>query len=165
MRITLTRNLNKDCDYVNGMSAVVQDATHTGIRVLTKTNYILMLYPWTDEERNVYYPFRASLSASLSRETRFSSCRQHSCGHSLSEVRTSGFAASSIRHMRAAAGLAYAHNLLKVQGATIDHLTIYLDVANIEAAGYVALSRVRMDAHWQYTGDPGVHHFTPAPVC
>ena len=56
----------------------------------------------------------------------------------------------------------YATTLLKIQGATLEHLTIYLDVANVEAAGYVALSRVRKDADWQFVGDPGVHHFTPA---
>lgn len=63
MRITLTRNLNKDMDYVNGMTAVVQDAHRTGIRVLTKTQYTLMLYPYTDEDRNVFYPFRGHLRA------------------------------------------------------------------------------------------------------
>ena len=36
--------------------------------------------------------------------------------------------------------------LLRVQGATLPHMTIYLDVANVEAAGYVALSRVRKAA-------------------
>ena len=49
-----------------------------------------------------------------------------------------------------------------MQGATLKHLTIYLDVANIEAAGNVALSRVEHDKDWQYVGDPGSHHFTPA---
>ena len=56
----------------------------------------------------------------------------------------------------------YACTLMKVQGANVDHLTLWLDVPNVEAAGYVALSRVRRDADWQYVGDPGVHHFTPA---
>ena len=56
----------------------------------------------------------------------------------------------------------YATTLLKVQGATIPHLTIWLDVPNIEAAGYVALSRVEKDANWQFVGDPSIHHFTPA---
>ena len=57
---------------------------------------------------------------------------------------------------------AYANTLLKLQGATIEHMTLYLDVANIEAAGYVALSRVQHDRDWRFVGDPGVHHFTPA---
>ena len=58
--------------------------------------------------------------------------------------------------------LAYANTLLKMQGATIPHMTLYLDVPNIEAAGYVALSRVQHDRDWRFVGDPGVHHFTPA---
>ena len=41
--------------------------------------------------------------------------------------------------------LGYATTLLKVQGATLAHMTIWLDVPNVEAAGYVALSRVRKD--------------------
>ena len=32
----------------------------------------------------------------------------------------------------------YANTLLKMQGATLEHLTIWLDKANVEAAGYVA---------------------------
>jgi hypothetical protein len=32
----------------------------------------------------------------------------------------------------------------------------YLDVPNIEAAGYVALSRVEYDANWRFVGDPSV---------
>ena len=58
--------------------------------------------------------------------------------------------------------LGYASTLHKTQGATLDDVTIWLDVANIEAAAYVALSRVREDAHWRFIGDPTVHHFTPA---
>ena len=50
----------------------------------------------------------------------------------------------------------------KMQGATLDHLTIWLDAWKVEAAGYVALSRVRHDRDWQFVGDPTVHHFTPA---
>ena len=58
--------------------------------------------------------------------------------------------------------LGYATTLARVQGATISHMTMWLDVANVEAAGYVALSRVRQDAHWRVVGNPMVHHFTPA---
>ena len=39
------------------------------------------------------------------------------------------------------------------------------DVPGVEAAGYVALSRVQHDRDWQFVGDPGVHHFTPATGC
>jgi hypothetical protein len=41
-------------------------------------------------------------------------------------------------------------------------MTLWLDVANVEAAGYVALSRVQYDRDWRYVGDPSRHHFTPA---
>ena len=58
--------------------------------------------------------------------------------------------------------MGYASTLHKVQGATLAHITVYLDVPNMPAAGYVALSRVQTDAHWRYVGDPGIHHFTPA---
>jgi energy-coupling factor transporter ATP-binding protein EcfA2 len=58
--------------------------------------------------------------------------------------------------------LGYASTLHKVQGATLDHITLWLDVANMPAAGYVALSRVEYDANWRFVGDPSVHHFTPA---
>ena len=58
--------------------------------------------------------------------------------------------------------IGYASTLHKVQGATLKHITLWLDVRNMPAAAYVALSRVEYDAHWQFIGDPGVHHFTPA---
>ena len=115
----LTRNLNKDIDYVNGMECTVQGVYRSGIRVKSKTGYDIVVYPWTDEWHTTYLPMRP----------------------------------------------AYANTLLKMQGATLDHLTIYLDVAGVEAAGYVALSRVRRDRDWQFVGDPGVHHFTPATGC
>ena len=56
----------------------------------------------------------------------------------------------------------YASTLHKVQGATLEHITVWLDVRNMPAAAYVALSRVEFDANWRYVGNPGVHHFTPA---
>ena len=56
--------------------------------------------------------------------------------------------------------LGYASTLRKVQGATLEHM--WLDVAKMPAAAYVALSRVEYDATWRFVGNPGVHHFTPA---
>ena len=44
--------------------------------------------------------------------------------------------------------------VLKMHCATLSHLTLWLDIANVEAAGYVALSRVQKDANWQFVGDP-----------
>ena len=58
--------------------------------------------------------------------------------------------------------LGYASTLHKVQGATLGHVTLWLDVANMPAAAYVALSRVEYDANWRFVGNPGVHHFAPA---
>ena len=58
--------------------------------------------------------------------------------------------------------LGYTSTLHKEQGATLPHVTLWLDVANMPAAAYVALSRVEYDANWRYVGNPGVHHFTPA---
>ena len=42
------------------------------------------------------------------------------------------------------------------------HITLWLDIPNMPAAAYVALSRVEYDANWRFVGDPWVHHFTPA---
>ena len=41
-------------------------------------------------------------------------------------------------------------------------MTVWLDVPGVEAAGYVALSRVERDADWRFVGDPTVNHFVPA---
>ena len=58
--------------------------------------------------------------------------------------------------------MGYASTLHKVQGATLGHITLYLDVPNMPAAAYVALSRVQKDADWRFVGNPSIHHFTPA---
>ena len=54
----------------------------------------------------------------------------------------------------------YASTLHKVQGATLPHVTVYLDVPNMPAAAYVALSRVQRDAEWRFVSDPGIHAST-----
>ena len=56
----------------------------------------------------------------------------------------------------------YASTLHKVQGATLDHITVWLDTPNVPAAAYVAISRVQYDKDWRYVGKPFLHHFTPA---
>ena len=56
----------------------------------------------------------------------------------------------------------YASTLHKVQGATLAHITLWLDIANMPAAAYVALSRVQRDEDWRIVGKVTVHHFTPA---
>eukprot|EP00971_Amphidinium_carterae_P341441 6480238-Amphidinium_carterae.1 len=48
MRVTMTQNINKDCDYVNGMSGVVLGLHRHGVRVQTDTGYIIMVFPWTE---------------------------------------------------------------------------------------------------------------------
>ena len=116
LRVSLTKNINKDLDYVNGMQATVQGVYRSGIRVKTKTGYTFIVYPWTDEHRMTYHPMRPG----------------------------------------------YANTLLKMQGATVDHLTIYLDKSGVPAAGYVALSRVRKDKDWRYVGWMTRNHFVPA---
>jgi hypothetical protein len=116
LKVMLTRNINKEVDFVNGMSAIVEGAYNSGVRVRTKTGFQVMVFPWTDEWGATFFPLRVG----------------------------------------------YANTLLKMQGATLEHLTIWLDRPNVEAAGYVALSRVEYDANWRFVGDPSVHHFTPA---
>ncbi len=58
--------------------------------------------------------------------------------------------------------LGYCSTLHKYQGATLEHMTMWLDCSNVEAAGYVALSRVQHDADWRFVGQMTTHHFTPA---
>ena len=58
--------------------------------------------------------------------------------------------------------LGYAHNLLKIQGATLKHATFWFDVEGVEAAGYVALSRVQKDEDWQFVGPVTRQHFVPS---
>ena len=123
-RITLTRNIDKENHFVNGMSAEVVAVRQQCVVVRTKVGNIVTVFPYTDDDllvdgqprRATYLPLR----------------------------------------------LGYAVTLQKVQGATMDHVTIWLDVANVEAAGYVALSRVRRDADWRFIGHVTPHHFTPA---
>jgi len=117
-RVTLTRNIDKARDFVNGMAATVLGMKKSSVVVQTKTGQVLTVFPYRDEEQG-------------------------------------GVASLPLR-------LGYATTLQKIQGATLEHATIWLDVANIEAAGYVALSRVRRDADWRFLGHLTPHHFTPA---
>ena len=117
-RVTLTRNVDKARDFVNGMAATVMGMKKSSVVVQTKTGQVLTVFPFRDED-------------------------------------TGGLPCLPLR-------LGYATTLQKIQGATLDHATIWLDVANIEAAGYVALSRVRRDADWRFIGHLTPHHFTPA---
>lgn len=57
--------------------------------------------------------------------------------------------------------LGYATTLHKVQGATLDHITVWLDMPYWPAAAYVALSRVEYDDNWRFVGDMRPEHFLP----
>ena len=60
--------------------------------------------------------------------------------------------------------LAYATTLMKVQGDTLKHMTLWMDTPGVEAAGYVALSRVQHDKDWSYVGYLKQKHFVPAQL-
>jgi hypothetical protein len=116
LRVSLTKNLNKKMDFVNGMGATVVGASRRGVRVVTDTRRFLVIFPWTDENKIAFLPMR----------------------------------------------LGYATTLMKMQGSEVEHMTMWLDAPDIEAAAYVALSRVRTDAAWRFVGDPSRHHFMPS---
>ena len=58
--------------------------------------------------------------------------------------------------------LGYSTTLHKIQGATLPHVTIWLDCPFVRAAGYVALSRVQYDKDWRFVGQLEPYHFLPA---
>ena len=58
--------------------------------------------------------------------------------------------------------LGYACNVHKVQGDEFDHVTIWLDVPRMPAAGYAALSRVKKAGNYLIGGIMTRHHFVPA---
>ena len=124
MKLTLTKNVNKEADYVNGMPCTVLEARKSGIRVQTASGRYLVIYPYTEAWEDAE-GWRYSFT--------YFPCR-----------------------------VGYATTLHKVQGATLAHMTMWLDKPNIEAAGYVALSRVQHDADWCFVGQLTRHHFTPA---
>eukprot|EP00973_Karenia_brevis_P006965 944984-Karenia_brevis.AAC.1 len=66
MRVTLTKNLLKPWNFVNGMGATVTDVGDKGVQVKTDADNILWIYPYTDDDicihgerrRAVYFPLR-----------------------------------------------------------------------------------------------------------
>ena len=56
----------------------------------------------------------------------------------------------------------YASTIHKLQGAELGHITIWLDVPFMRAAGYVALSRVQRDGDYLLGGIVRRRHFMPA---
>jgi ASC-1-like (ASCH) protein/type II secretory pathway component PulJ len=69
MQIYLTRNINKDADYVNGMQGHVEafDSKSQCVRVLTATGNRIAVYPWTDTDLNkvTYYPMRPGYASTI----------------------------------------------------------------------------------------------------
>ena len=57
---------------------------------------------------------------------------------------------------------AYAINLSKIQGETLDHMALWLDVPFVPAAMYVALSRVRSMEDILFLGCLTFRHIRPA---
>ena len=60
------------------------------------------------------------------------------------------------------ARLGYAGTVPKIKGATLEHITLWLDRVGCRAAGYVALSRVRENCDYLIAGPLTPRHFTPA---
>ncbi len=58
--------------------------------------------------------------------------------------------------------LGYASTIHKVQGDEFKHITIWLDVPNMPAAGYTALSRVENSTSYLIGGVVTRQHFVPA---
>ena len=58
--------------------------------------------------------------------------------------------------------LGYASNVHKVQGDEFDHVTIWLNIENMPAAGYAALSRVKHAKNYLIGGKVTRRHFVPA---
>ena len=57
-RIVLTKNVNKDIGYVNGMGAVVLGMDNGNVIVRTEQGRRFAIYPWTSEDKIVHFPFR-----------------------------------------------------------------------------------------------------------
>ena len=56
----------------------------------------------------------------------------------------------------------YASTIHKLQGAELEHITVWLDVKKAKAAAYVAISRVQHDADYMLGGRVTRKHFRPA---
>ena len=120
--VFLTKNMNKEDDFVNGMGGEVDDydASTMCLEIITDTRKRLAVHLHTEDVEG--------------------------CGTVTSfPVR-----------------VGYASTIQKVQGATLDHITIWLDRAGCRAAGYVALSRIRMDTDYLIAGLVMPQHFVPA---
>ena len=136
MRVVLTHNEDKENDFVNGMGAKIEEFDEKSgcMEVLTDT------------------------SKRLSFGKRTAQVEVDTSGDNSDDedgVRQWTVSAYPVR-------VGYACTVYKVQGLTLDHVTIWLDKAGAKAAGYVALSRVRSDNDYLIAGKVTPVHFTPA---
>lgn len=56
----------------------------------------------------------------------------------------------------------YCTTIIKMQGAELEHVTLWLDAKNVPGAAYTALSRVRAGKDYLIGGSVKAAHFTPA---
>ena len=121
-RVFLTRNLDKDHDFVNGMAAIVDafEAVANCLMLTTSTGRRLAVHLYTEEVEDhgkvTFFPVRNG----------------------------------------------YACTIQKIQGATLSHVTAWLDRPACRAAAYVALSRVERDEDYLLAGCLSPKHFVPA---
>ncbi|MCV6601108.1 MAG: hypothetical protein OIF54_06045, partial [Cohaesibacter sp.] len=122
MKVTITKNEDKEHSFVNGMGGVVLERRRSGVLILTNTKERLLIHPVTKwyalpegQVKVTYFPLRPGYSTTLH----------------------------------------------KIQGATVPHLTAWLDMV-MEAAAYVALSRVQRDSDWRFIGFIRREHCRPS---
>ncbi|CAE7829479.1 unnamed protein product [Symbiodinium sp. CCMP2592] len=124
MRVTITKNEDKEHGFVNGMGGVVQQMRRSGLQVLLDNGKVALVHAVTQDYE---------------------------------------LADGSVRRVTALPlRLGYSSTLHKIQGATLDHATIWLDVPFVRGAAYVAISRVRKDESWQFLGRIERKHCVPA---
>ena len=121
LRVHLTKNVDKEGDFVNGMEGTVKawDPASRCLQVKTVTGKDVAVFQYTDpspQAQNAsYFPVR----------------------------------------------LGYASTVYKMQGAELDHVTIWLDLPGQRAAAYVAMSRVKGDDDYLFGGHLTRKHFVP----
>ena len=126
MRVTITRNTDKENGFVNGMGAVVQRMRRSGVQVKTDEGKVLLIHPIAQE---------STLWDGTVQTTNTFPLR-----------------------------LGYSTTLHKIQGATLSHVTIWMDVPFVRAALDVALSRVQYDRDWRFVGCIERRHCLPAAI-
>ena len=122
MKVTITKNEDKEHSFVNGMGGVVLERRRSGVLIVTDTKERLLVHPVTKyyalpegPVKAVFFPLRPGYSTTLH----------------------------------------------KIQRATVPHLTLWLDM-EMEAAAYVALSRVQYDKTWRFIGFITRQHCRPS---